>query len=74
MAKAVREAEGKAILAKKFQALQQQSSENGRGRPNLCLPVRTATVTAKTDYTKLAKEHPWLEKQVVLKLQTVVFP
>lgn len=61
MAKAIREGDGKSILARRLQAL---TSESKQGKESLSFPVRAATVTAGTDFAKLAKENPWLETEV----------
>ena len=64
-AKAIREAEGKALLARYLGVLK---SENGVGK-NLQFPVKTATVKPDTDFTRIPKEHPWLETEVMYKVQ-----
>ena len=61
MAKAVREAYGKGLLARHLQAI--ASSKDGASR-ELAFPAQTATVTAETDFKQLAKEKPWLETEV----------
>ena len=60
MAKAIREADGKALLAKHLQVL---ASENGAGE-GLVLPFKSATVQPKTDFEALVKNNPWLENEV----------
>jgi len=60
MAKAIREASGKAILAKTLEKL---SGENGVGN-DLHFPVKSVTVTPKTDFFQLAVENPWLKNEV----------
>ena len=60
MAKAIREADGKAILTKYVKTL---ASENGVGK-NLVLPFKSATVKPKTEFETLVKDHPWLESEV----------
>lgn len=60
MAKGVREANGKDILARYLQTL---TSEDAAFK-ELSFPVQTATVTPKTDYGQLAKDNPWLETEV----------
>lgn len=61
MAKAVREAFGKKLLAQYLQGLRSDESALDK---DVSFPVKTATVTAKTDYAVLAKENPWLETEV----------
>lgn len=62
MAKAVREADGKALLSKYFNVLRADSESNvGRA---LQFPLKSATVRPDTDFSKLVKEHPWLETEV----------
>ena len=61
MAKAVREAFGKNLLARYLQGKGSDSSELCK---DLSFPVKTATVTSRTDYGVLAKENPWLETEV----------
>ena len=60
--KAIHEAFGKNILV---QYLEKLSSENCLGK-ELSFPVKTATVTAKTNFKKLAEDTPWLESVVCL--------
>ena len=60
MAKAVREASGKVILAKTLEKL---SRENGVGN-DLRFPVKSVTATPKTDFFQLANENPWLKSEV----------
>ena len=60
MAKAIREADGKTLLAQYFEVLRTQY---GLGR-DVRLPVKSATVTPDTDFAKLVKGHPWLETEV----------
>ena len=62
MAKAIREADGKAILAKYFSVLRAES-ESDVGK-TLQFPMNSATVRPDTDFSKLVKEHPWLETEV----------
>ena len=62
MAKAIREADGKAVLAKYFDVLR-ADSESNVGK-SLQFPIMSATVRPDTDFSKLVKEHPWLETQV----------
>ena len=66
MAKAVREVDGKAILVSYFNVLR-ANSENGTvvGK-TLQFPLKSATVRPDTDFSKLIKEHPWLETEVRL--------
>ena len=63
MAKAVREADGKAILASHFDVLR-ADAENGTVGKTLQFPLKSATVRPDTDFSKLVKEHPWLETEV----------
>jgi hypothetical protein len=63
MAKAVREADGKAILASYFNVLRAEA-ENGAVGKTLQFPLKSATVRHDTDFSKLVKEHPWLETEV----------
>ena len=63
MAKAIREAEGKAILAKYFNVLRADADECAVGK-TLQFPLKSATVRTDTDFSKLVKEHPWLETEV----------
>ena len=63
MAKAVREADGKAILASYFNVLRAEA-ENGTVGKTLQFPLKSATVRPDTDFSKLVKEHPWLEMEV----------
>lgn len=63
MAKAVREADGKAILANYFSVLRADSSEGAVGK-TLQFPLKSATVRPDTDFSKLVKEQPWLETEV----------
>ena len=60
MAKAVREADGKALLAKHLQLL---ASENGVGE-GLVLPFKSATVQPNTDFKTLVESNPWLKNEV----------
>ncbi len=60
MAKAVREASGKAILVK---ALEKVSRENEVGN-DLRFPMKSVTVTSTADFFMLAKENPWLDTEV----------
>ena len=64
-AKPIREAEGKALLARYMGVLK---SETGVGK-NLQLPVKTATIKPDTDFARIPKEHPWLETEVMYKMQ-----
>ena len=63
MAKAIREAEGKAILGNYFNTLR-ADAENGTIGKSLQFPLKSATVRPGTDYSKLVMEHPWLETEV----------
>ena len=63
MAKAVREADGKAILANYFNVLR-ADAENGTIGKTLQFPLKSATVRPDTDFSKLVKEHPWLKTEV----------
>ena len=69
MAKAIREADGKAILAKYFSVLR-ADSESGVGK-TLQFPLKSATVRPDTDFSKLVKEHPWLETEVLEDVQVL---
>ena len=60
MAKAIREADGKALLANHLQLL---ASENGVGE-GLVLPFKCATVQSSTDYETLVENNPWLKNEV----------
>ena len=60
MAKAIREASGKEILAKYLKTL----SSDGGSSKGLTFPVRSATVTPETDLAQLARNTPWLESEV----------
>ena len=60
MAKAIREADGKALLFKYFRTLLESE---GLGK-DLVLACKTATVTADTDFSKLVAEYPWLDTEV----------
>lgn len=62
MAKAIREASGKRILAGYLDKL---TSENGIGQ-ELSFPTKTATFTSRTNFKHLAAEIPWLETKVKL--------
>ena len=60
MAKAIREAFGKHILASYLKRL---ATESGSSK-DLTFPVRSVTVTPKTDFMELARSNPWLESEV----------
>ena len=62
MAKAISEASGKSILARHLEKL---SLENCLGK-DLCFPVQTATITAKTNLNQLSKDISWLETEVCI--------
>ena len=64
MAKAIREAYGKNLLARYLEELSSASDSSSGPVKEVCFPVRTATVTARTDYALLAKDNPWLEAEV----------
>lgn len=64
MAKAIREADGKEILAKHFSLLR-ADSESSVGK-SLQFPLKSATVRPDTDFSKLVKEQPWLKTEVKL--------
>lgn len=59
MAKAIREADGKALLFKYFRT-------QGLGK-DLVAPFKCATVTADVDVSKLVEDHPWLGREVHLR-------
>ena len=65
MAKAVREADGKAILARYFDVLRAET-ENGAIGKALQFPLKSATVRPDTDFSKLVKEQPWLKTEVFI--------
>ena len=60
MAKAIREADGKALLSKYFKKL---TADNGVGK-GLVLPFKSATVRLNTELSALVKDHLWLETEV----------
>ena len=59
MAKAIREADGKALLFEYFRT-------QGLGK-DLVAPFKCATVTADVDVSKLVEDHPWLGREVHLR-------
>ena len=59
MAKAIREADGKALLFNYFRT-------QGLGK-DLVAPFKCATVTADVDVSKLVENHPWLGREVHLR-------
>ena len=61
MAKAIREADGKGLLARQLQIL---ASENGVGESLQLLPFKSATVHPKTDFDALVQDNPWLSTEV----------
>ena len=61
MAKAIREACGKAIVAKSLKSLLAENAGSSKG---ITFPVRSVTVTASTDFAELARNNPWLESEV----------
>lgn len=67
MAKAIREASGKAILA---QTLEKLSREDDVDK-ELRFPVKSVTATTKTDFFHLANENPWLRNEVRTKKKFV---
>ena len=60
MAKAVREAFGKGMLATSLRNLASESSS----AKDLSFPVKSVVVTPKTDFVGLARANPWLETEV----------
>ena len=64
MAKAIREADGKKLLARYLDVLR---SEDGNDLgTSLVVPVKCATVLPATDLATLVKDYPWLETEVRL--------
>ncbi len=60
MAKAIREADGKALLFKCFETL---VSSDGLGR-DLDLPFKAASEDPDTNVSELLKEKSWLQSEV----------
>ena len=60
MAKAILEADGKALLFKYFRKL---AEDGGMGK-DLELPFKAATINPDTNIQELAKLQPWMESEV----------
>lgn len=60
-AKAIREAQGKSLLSRYLNVLK---TKNGVGN-SLSFPVKSVTITPKTQLSKISEENVWLEKEVL---------
>ncbi len=60
-AKPIREAQGKSILSRYLNVL--KTDEKGVGK-DLCIPVKSVTVTESTVLADIADENVWLKKEV----------